>query len=95
MSGLVAVVVAAALLCAAVALVTVRSWRTALRVLLDLLTAAGLLRLTDAQGWVDLAGAVAVVALRRLLWAALRPPRPGPGAGSGAGRAATATAHRG
>ena len=56
------------------------SWRWAMRVLLDLLTAAGLLRLAGNQGWTDLAAAAAIVLLRQLLWAALtagRPPGPG------------------
>ncbi|MFG3417429.1 hypothetical protein ACIBTZ_29220 [Micromonospora sp. NPDC049460] len=60
------------------ALVGTRSWRCALRVLLDLLTAAGLLRLAVDQGWAELAAAAAIVLLRRLLWAALTgaaPPR--------------------
>ncbi|MDT0528979.1 hypothetical protein RM555_08235 [Micromonospora sp. DSM 115977] len=47
------------------------SWRCAMRVLLDLLTAAGLLRLAGGQGWTALAAAAAIVLLRRLLWAAL------------------------
>ncbi|NJP35162.1 hypothetical protein [Micromonospora thermarum] len=65
------------------ALVGTGSGRAALRVLLDLLIAAGLLRLTVSQGWVDLAGAAAIVALRRLLWSVLTTsgrlsaPRPG------------------
>ncbi|MGK5519462.1 hypothetical protein ACSNN9_08905 [Micromonospora sp. URMC 107] len=58
------------------------SWRCAMRVLLDLLTAAGLLRLAGDQGWTDLAAAAAIVLLRRLLWAALTaggpPARAGP-----------------
>ncbi|MEU4569256.1 hypothetical protein [Micromonospora sp. NPDC023956] len=62
---------AAASVCAVTVLLTSGSWRTALRVLLDLLTAAGLLRLSGAPGWGALAGAAAVVALRRLLWVAL------------------------
>ncbi|MBY8874727.1 hypothetical protein K7640_23135 [Micromonospora sp. PLK6-60] len=60
-----------ALVCAVVALVTSRSWRAALRVLLDLLTAAGLLRLTVDQGWTELAGAALIIMVRRLLWAVL------------------------
>lgn len=75
-AGAVTVVVGAALSGAAVALLTAGSWRTALRILLDLLTAAGLLRLTGARGWADLAGVAAIVALRQVLWAALTPDRP-------------------
>lgn len=66
------------------------SWRWAMRVLLDLLTAAGLLRLAGDQGWTDLAAAAAIVLLRRLLWAALtagRPPGPGRTRRRGPGRA--------
>ncbi|MBM0227283.1 MULTISPECIES: hypothetical protein [Micromonospora] len=60
------------------ALVTTGSWRAALRALLDLLVAAGLLRLSLAGGWSALAVAAAVVALRHLLWAALAAGPPGP-----------------
>ncbi|SCG44653.1 hypothetical protein [Micromonospora halophytica] len=69
-------VTALALCCGAVVLVTARSWRTALRVLLDLLVAAGLLRLTVGQGWSALASAGAVILLRQLLWAGLAGPTP-------------------
>ncbi|MFY1682435.1 hypothetical protein ACN265_12935 [Micromonospora sp. WMMD730] len=55
----------------AVALLTTRSWRTALRVLLDLLVAAGLLRLAGGRSWSALATAAAVVVLRHLLSAGL------------------------
>ncbi|MGB2567324.1 hypothetical protein ACPFP2_02545 [Micromonospora citrea] len=65
-----------ALCCGALVLVTARSWRTALRVLLDLLVAAGLLRLTVGQGWSALASAGAVILLRQLLWAGLAGPTP-------------------
>ncbi|MEH1101611.1 hypothetical protein [Micromonospora sp. CPCC 205561] len=54
------------------------SWRSAMRVLLDLLTAAGLLRLAHAGDWADLAAAAAIVLLRRLLWSALTAGPPGP-----------------
>ncbi|WP_207921463.1 hypothetical protein [Micromonospora sp. KC721] len=72
-----------ALLCGAVVLVTVRSWRAALRVLLDLLVAAGLLRLAVDSGWDALATAAVIILLRRLLWAGLAAPVPvlGPGGG--------------
>ncbi|WP_431924275.1 hypothetical protein [Micromonospora wenchangensis] len=59
-----------------VVLLTVGSWRTALRVLLDLLVAAGLLRLAGGPGWPALASAVAVVVLRRMLWSGLDPASP-------------------
>ncbi|MEE6261408.1 hypothetical protein [Plantactinospora sonchi] len=80
---------AVALATAAVVLVTTRSWRTAIRVLLDLLIAAGLIRLSGAQTWTDLAGAAVVVALRQLVSASLLGPGPrsgGGGAGPGAVR---------
>ncbi|MFF3852306.1 hypothetical protein [Micromonospora sp. NPDC002575] len=82
------VVTAAALLTGLVTLAATGSWRRALRVLLDLLTAAGLLRLAGDQGWTQLAGAAAVVALRTALWRvvvatmpARRPRRPAAGGG--------------
>ncbi|MEO3743569.1 hypothetical protein [Plantactinospora sp. B5E13] len=73
---------AVALGTAAVVLLTARSWRTALRILLDLLTAVGLIRLSAAQTWTDLAAAAVVVALRQLVSTALlgsghRTERPG------------------
>jgi hypothetical protein len=71
---------AGASICAVVVLLATWSWRTALRILLDLLTAAGLLGLSGAPGWGALAGAAAVVALRRLLWAVLAVPPPAAGA---------------
>ncbi|MEV0329397.1 hypothetical protein AB0H63_23560 [Micromonospora echinospora] len=71
---------AAASVCAVVVLLTSGSWRAALRILLDLLTAAGLLRLGGAQGWAALAAVAAIVALRRLLWAALAASEPTDGA---------------
>lgn len=60
------------------ALLTTGSWRAALRVLLDLLVAAGLLRLALGRGWPALATAAAVVLLRHLLWAALAAGSPAP-----------------
>ncbi|MBQ1074292.1 hypothetical protein KBX06_14135 [Micromonospora sp. C31] len=69
--ALVAAVTAAAALAGLAVLFGTGSWRSAMRVLLDLLTAAGLLRLAGGQGWPDLAAAAAIVLLRRLLWAAL------------------------
>ncbi|MEW2384239.1 hypothetical protein AB0873_19415 [Micromonospora sp. NPDC047707] len=82
-STLVTVVTALAAVAGVAVLVGTGSGRAALRVLLDLLTAAGLLRLVAGQGWVDLATAAAIIALRRLLWAVLTAsgrlsaPRPG------------------
>ncbi|WP_200207181.1 hypothetical protein [Micromonospora coerulea] len=59
------------------ALVTTGSWRAALRILLDLLVAAGLLHLSVAGGWTALAVAAAVVVLRRVLWVTLAAGTPG------------------
>ncbi|TDB71432.1 hypothetical protein [Micromonospora sp. KC723] len=70
---------ALALLCGAAVLVTVRCWRTALRVLLDLLAAAGMLRLAADPGWGGLATAAAVILLRHLLWSGLAAPVPASG----------------
>lgn len=75
MRVLLALLTAAALGAAASVLLTAGSWRAALRVLLDLLTAVGLLRLAGTQGWRDIAAAAAIVVLRRVLWAALTPRR--------------------
>ena len=69
--ALVTALTVAAAVVAGVVLLTGGSWRPALRVLLDLLTAAGLLRLSATQGWTDLVAAAAIILLRRLLWAAL------------------------
>ncbi|AVT31327.1 MULTISPECIES: hypothetical protein [unclassified Plantactinospora] len=78
---------ALALLAAVVTLLTTRSWRTALRVLLDLLVAAGLIRLATLESWTDLAGAAIVIALRQLVSAALLGSgRPGDGAGPAGAR---------
>lgn len=73
------VVSSAALISALVVLCTAHSWRTALRVLLDLLTAAGLLRLAGRQGWADLVAVAAIVLVRNALWAALAAGRAPPG----------------
>ncbi|MEH0846126.1 hypothetical protein V6U81_27475 [Micromonospora sp. CPCC 205711] len=72
-----AVLTGAALLAAAVVLVTSGSWRTALRVLLDLLLAVGLLRLASGRSWTALATAAAIILLRQLLWAGLSAPTTG------------------
>ncbi|MFG1779890.1 hypothetical protein ACGFIR_26405 [Micromonospora sp. NPDC049051] len=77
--ALVTAVTAAAALAGLAVLLGTGSWRSAMRVLLDLLVAAGLLRLASGQGWTELAAAAAIVGLRRLLWAALTaggPPGP-------------------
>ncbi|MFJ6194513.1 hypothetical protein [Micromonospora sp. NPDC092111] len=70
---LAALVAALALAAGAAVLLTARSWRTALRVLLDLLVAAGLLRLVAGPGWTALATEAAIIALRQLLWLGLGP----------------------
>ncbi|MFI6820128.1 hypothetical protein ACIBJE_04145 [Micromonospora sp. NPDC050187] len=84
---------AGASVCAVVVLLTSGSWRAALRILLDLLTAAGLLRLSGAPGWGALAAVAAIVALRRLLWAALAASESSAGAAPEDRRAPT-PAHR-
>ncbi|MET8310596.1 hypothetical protein [Micromonospora sp. NPDC005173] len=68
---LVTAVTALALVAGVVTVLSTGAGRTAIRVLLDLLTAAGVLRLAGGPGWTDLAGAAAIIALRQLLWAAL------------------------
>ncbi|PWR05684.1 hypothetical protein DKT68_25770 [Micromonospora acroterricola] len=69
--GLVTAVTALALVAGVVVVLSTGAGRTAIRVVLDLLIAAGLLRLVGDPGWNGLAGAAAVIALRQLLWAAL------------------------
>ncbi|MDG4810192.1 hypothetical protein O7634_25855 [Micromonospora sp. WMMD1120] len=78
--ALVLVVTALALVVGVVTALGTGSLRTAVRLVLDLLTAAGLLRLAGDPGWNGLAGAVAIIALRQLLGAALRGPPPWSGA---------------
>ena len=65
-------VTAAALLAGLVALAATRRPAAALPVLLDLLLAAGLLRLVGRPGWQALATAAAIVLLRRLIGFGLR-----------------------
>ena len=65
-------VVAAALVSAGVVLVSTRRPAAALPVLLDLLTAAGLLRLAAEPSWQRIVSAAAVVALRHLVVHGLR-----------------------
>ncbi|MBB5826441.1 hypothetical protein ACGFI4_06380 [Micromonospora carbonacea] len=80
------VVTAVALLVGLATLAATGSWRRALRVLLDLLTAAGLLRLTGDQGWTQLAGAAAIVAVRTALWRVVVATTPPGGTGRSAVR---------
>jgi hypothetical protein len=77
MRALVTATTALATVAGLAVLVSTGSWRCALRVLLDLLTAAGLLRLAVGQGWAELVAAAAIILLRRLLWAALAAATPG------------------
>jgi hypothetical protein len=65
-------VAAAALVAGAVALAATRRPALALGVFLDLLLAAGLLRLVGDPGWRAILTAAAIVALRRLIGAGLR-----------------------
>jgi hypothetical protein len=60
-------VVAAGLVLGAAAFLSTRSARAALPVLLDLLLAAGLLRLASDGSWRAIAGAAAVVVIRKLV----------------------------
>jgi hypothetical protein len=85
-SALALLVTAAALVAGLVALVATRRPAAALPVTLDLLTAAGLLRLVGEPGWPALATAAAILVLRRLIglglrtggrtWTSTRPARP-------------------
>ena len=68
MIGTVAAVVGAlGVLSAAVALLATRSVPTAVGVLLDMLVAAGLLRLVGGSSWSDLATVAVILAVRRML----------------------------
>lgn len=62
---------AAAVAAAALALARTRRLRVALPVLLDLFTAAGLIRLAGVPSWPTLLVTALVIALRRLLTAGL------------------------
>lgn len=64
---LVPLVVAAALATSALTLLFTRSPRTALPVLLDLLLAAGLLRLSVTASWQAIGSAALVVAIRKVV----------------------------
>ncbi|MGC4869177.1 hypothetical protein ACLQ3B_27480 [Micromonospora sp. DT53] len=74
--ALVTAVTTLALVAGVVTTLSTGALRSGVRVLLDLLTAAGLLRLAGEPDWNGLAGAVAIIALRQLLGAALSRPPP-------------------
>ena len=65
-AGLVPAVIAAALLVAALVLLVTRKVAAALPVLLDLLLAAGLLRLSATASWQAIASAAGIVVVRKL-----------------------------
>ncbi|MCI0385736.1 hypothetical protein [Streptomyces sp. CNQ085] len=65
------------LVAAAVVFAEARRLVPALAVLLDFLTAAGLLRLAGDPSWGTIAAAAAVIAVRKLVTAGLHAPRPG------------------
>lgn len=69
------VVTAAGVLAAGVCVATTRDWRTALAVLLEMLTAAGLLRLAGPPSLRVTAAAGVVLAIRRLVVLGLDPAR--------------------
>ncbi|MEW2146558.1 hypothetical protein AB0869_27470 [Micromonospora vinacea] len=73
---LVTAVTALALVTGVITTLSTGALRSGVRILLDLLTAAGLLRLAGDPGWNGLAGAVAIIALRQLLGVALSGPPP-------------------
>ncbi|MEV4812352.1 hypothetical protein [Micromonospora avicenniae] len=77
-SLLVAVVTGLALLSGAAVLVGGGRPLPAVRVLLDLLTAAGVLRLATGRSWHALAAAVVIILLRQLVWASLSNASPWP-----------------
>lgn len=82
-------IAAAGLALGGLALATTRRLRPALGVLLDLLLAAGLLRLAFLDTWKAIASAAALVVVRKLVVLALTsgaPARPGRSAGSAATR---------
>jgi len=79
------VVTAAALVCGGVALARTRRLSEALAVFLDLLTAAGLLRLAATPTWRALATSAAIVALRHLGGAGLAAGRRARAVGAAAG----------
>ncbi|MFH0241296.1 hypothetical protein ACGRHY_02375 [Streptomyces sp. HK10] len=64
------------LVAAAVVLAAARRLAPTLAVLLDFLTAAGLLRLAGDPNWSTIAAAAAVIAIRKLVTAGLHAARP-------------------
>jgi hypothetical protein len=72
LSSVALLVGAAAVLAATLVLARTRSLRQALPVLLDLLTAAGLLRLAATPSWTTLGVTAVVIVLRRLVSVGLR-----------------------
>ena len=69
-------IIGAGLVVAAAVLAATRRPLFALKVLLDFLLAAGLLRLTGDPGWATVLTAAAIVAVRRLLGVGLRAGAP-------------------
>lgn len=67
-------VVLAGLILAAATLIATRSVRAALPVLLDLLLAAGLLKLAHAHSWAAIGSAALVVLIRKIAVAGLAHP---------------------
>jgi hypothetical protein len=65
-AALVPIVIAAALVLSALTLLATRRVAAALPVLLDLLLAAGLLRLSATASWQAIASAAAIVVIRKL-----------------------------
>ncbi|HEY0700114.1 MAG TPA: hypothetical protein VGD43_20200 [Micromonospora sp.] len=86
MNSLATGLTALALLTAAVVLATAGSWRAALGVLLEMLAAAGLIRLSAAHSWTAIGGAAVIVTVRLLLFAVLRAPIAVPGQPRSPGR---------
>jgi hypothetical protein len=72
LQGAAAVVAVAALVAAMAVLVSSRQPALALRVLLDLLLAAGLLRLAAVDDWPGVLAAAAIVVVRRVVTVAYR-----------------------
>jgi len=85
---------AAALIAAGVVLVATRRPAAAMPVLLEFLTAAGLVRLAAEPTWSRLLGAAAVVAVRRLLVGGLGAGRLGAGGRAAPTAGAPPAAHR-
>jgi hypothetical protein len=68
---------AAALLSGGAVLIVTRSWRAALPVLLELLTAVGLVRLSGIASWSAIGSAALILVIRRLVVRSVA-QRPGP-----------------